>query len=409
VQHNSADSSARSPRPLASSRPGARVIARPSGAKHGLDSPYRIQVSFDLYDPSWDEFLWIHGGNYKQSSAWADVKGAFDWNVARLTVTRDEEIMGGAQVLLRRLLFGGSIAYAPEAPVLAGPKIEILDLVLDGLHRIARQAQAPILMLHPPSDDPAVLAALASRGYWPTPFPWEAPATSVVDLRRNHEAIFSGMRKKTRQHIRKGTREGVTIEEGNEEDVQAMYRLHVATAERKGLSPVYPQRYFVKLWEAFRPLGSAQIFLAKYQGEVLSALFVLAFGDTVSTIAVAWSGHHSDRRPNELLHWSAIQWAKQNGYGFWDFSSIDSKAAVAILDGRSLPDDVSRSTTFFKLGFGGDVVLSPSTFEFVFNPYLRPAYRAIVPRLFRSKMLQREAHRLRGRGLPSIVRSVCRR
>jgi peptidoglycan pentaglycine glycine transferase (the first glycine) len=381
-------------------------MARPGGAKHDLDSPYRIQVSFDLYDPSWDEFLWNHGGNYKQSSSWADVKGAFDWDVARLTVTRDEEIVGGAQVLLRRLLFRGAIAFAPEAPVLAGRDIEILELVLDGLHRMARQAKASILMLHPPSDDPAVLAALASRGYWPTPFAMATPATSVVDLRRNHEAIFSGMRKKTRQHIRKGIREGVTIEEGDESDLGTLYRLHVATAERKGLSPVYPQRYFVKLWEAFRPLGSARIFLAKYRGEVLSALFVLAFGDTVSTIAVAWSGQHSDRRPNELLHWSAIQWAKQNGYGFWDFSSIDSEAAAAILDGRSLPDDVRRSTTFFKLGFGGDVVLFPSTYELVFNPYLRPAYRAIVPRLFRSKMLQRQAHRLRWRGLPSIVRSI---
>jgi peptidoglycan pentaglycine glycine transferase (the first glycine) len=402
LRHKSADNSKRSPRPLESSRSGTHVIARPNGAKDRLGSAYRTHVSFDLHDPSWEEFLWNHGGHYKQSGAWADVKGAFDWKVARLTVTHHEEIVGGGQVLLRKLPFRGGIAFAPEAPVLAGPENEILELVLDGLHRLAQQCQASILMVHPPRDDQTVLAALASRGYRPTPLEMAASATSVVDLRRDEEAIFATMRKKTRQHIRKGIREGVTVVEGDEDDLGTVYRLHVATAERKGLSPVYPERYFVKLWKAFRPTGSARIFLAKCQGDVLSALFVVAFGDTAYTMAVTWSGHHSDRRPNELLHWSALRWAKQNDYSFWDFSSIDSSAAAAVLDGRSLPDDVQQSTTFFKLGFGGDVVLFPSTYERVFNPFLRSAYRAIVPRLFRSRTLQRQVYRLRWRGLSSL-------
>jgi lipid II:glycine glycyltransferase (peptidoglycan interpeptide bridge formation enzyme) len=374
---------------------------RRSGAIEGLDTRYRTQVSFDLYDPSWDEFLQDHGGHYKQTGPWADVKGAFGWKVARLTIKDGEEIVGGAQILLRRLPLAGRIAFAPEAPVLAVP--EILDLVLDGLDRLARQCRASALALHPPHDDPALLAALARRGYSETPLAMAASATSVVDLRRDEDAIFSGMRKKTRQHIRKGIREGVTIAEGDEDDLGIVYRLHVATAERKGLVPVYPERYFAKLWKAFRPPGSARIFLATYQGEPLSALFALAFGNRAYTMAVAWSGRHSDRRPNELLHWSALKWAKRNGYSFWDFSSIDPRAARAILDGRSLPDDVRGSTTFFKLGFGGDVVLFPRTYELVFNPLLRSAYRTIVPRLSRFTALKRQVYRLRWRGLPAAA------
>jgi lipid II:glycine glycyltransferase (peptidoglycan interpeptide bridge formation enzyme) len=365
-------------------------------------SAYRADVSFDTHDRAWDEFVWNHGGNYKQSGAWAEVKGVFDWSFARVSVTRDREIVGGAQVLLRRLPIVGTIAFAPEAPVLAVPEVDVLEFVLDELHRLARQRGSRILMVHPPQNDSAVLDALARRGYRPAPLVMAAAATSVVDLRSDDDGLLSRMRKKTRQHIRKGMREGVTVRQGDERDLGAVYRLHVATAERKGLSPVYPERYFVELWRAFRPLGSARVFLATYEREVISALFLLAFGNTVYTMAVAWSGHHSDRRPNELLHWSAIQWARDSGYSFWDFSSIDPGAAAATVGGQSLPDEVRRSTTFFKLGFGGDVVLLPDTYEFVLNPLLRPVYNAVVP-LYRSEALKRQLYRLRWRGLPSLM------
>jgi lipid II:glycine glycyltransferase (peptidoglycan interpeptide bridge formation enzyme) len=374
------------------------VVAGSSGT--GLAQ--QTDVSFDVHDPSWDEFVRNHAGHYKQSSAWADVKGAFGWNVARLTVTREDKIAGGAQVLLRRLPAGRKLAFAPGAPVLPRGDPELLDEVLDGLDRLARRCGAIVLMVHPPHDDTAVLAALASRGYTATPLEMAPSATSLVDLRRSEEAIFSGMRKKTRQHIRHGMRAGVAIMEGDQNDLATAYRLHVETARRKGLPPVYPQLYFSKLWDAFKPVGSPRIFLAKYNGEVLSALYCLGFGDTVSTMVVAWSGRHADLRPNELLHWAALRRAKQMGYSSWDFSSIESSAATAILDGRSLPEEVRRSTDFFKLGFGGDVLCLPSTYERVFNPFLRLVYGATVSKLLRSKALQRQIYRLRFRGMPAI-------
>jgi hypothetical protein len=85
----------------------------------------------------------------------------------------------------------------------------------------------------------------------------------------------------------------------------------------------------------------------------------------------------------------------------WDFSSIDSRAAAALSEGRPLPDELRKTTTFFKLGFGGELVVLPSTYDLVFNPVLRLAYRSIVPPLYRSTRLRRDLYRLRWRWAPS--------
>jgi len=52
------------------------------------------------------------------------------------------------------------------------------------------------------------------------------------------------------------------------------------------------------------------LLLADYKGEILSSILLLAFGDTVSYKMGGWSGERRDVRPNELLHWTAMRWAR---------------------------------------------------------------------------------------------------
>jgi hypothetical protein len=47
-------------------------------------------------------------------------KAAFNWTTARVVITRNADILAGAQVLLRRLPLLGMV-WAPKAPVLAEP------------------------------------------------------------------------------------------------------------------------------------------------------------------------------------------------------------------------------------------------------------------------------------------------
>jgi lipid II:glycine glycyltransferase (peptidoglycan interpeptide bridge formation enzyme) len=224
-------------------------------------------------------------------------------------------------------------------------------------------------------------------------------ATIVIDLQASTETIQGEMRAKTRQHIRKGLRAGVTVREGSESDLETFYRLHMATCRRQGFSP-YPMRHFATLWRAFRPVDGVRVFLAEYDGEPVSGLVLLIHGGSVYAHGMGWSGRHPRRMPNEALYWSAIAWSKEQGYRTWDFTWIDPRAAAVVVSGQALPEELRKSVTFFKLGFGGRVTTFPGAYAYLPNPALRTAFRSLVPPVYRLKSVRKAQRRLRWRWVP---------
>jgi peptidoglycan pentaglycine glycine transferase (the first glycine) len=365
---------------------------------------YESRVSDDVHDPSWREFLReAPAGHYMQSGEWAEFKAAFNWKMTRLMLSRGEEVQSGVQMLLRRIPALGTIGWATKAPVLREPDPEVIERTLEGLRRLAKRNSVRVLMLQPPSDEVALLDALSRWGYEPSPVQMAPAGTIRIDLRASTESIQADMRAKTRQHIRKGLRAGVTVREGSEGDLDTFYQLHMATGRRQSFSP-YPLRHFTTLWRVFRPTGGVRLFLAEHDGEPLSGLVLLIHGDTVYAHAMGWSGRHPQLMANEVLYWSAISWSKAEEYRAWDFTWIDSRAADAIASGQPLPEDLRKSVTFFKLGFGGTVTMFPGAYDYVASPALRVAFRALVPPVYRLKSVRKAQRRLRWRWVPHSAR-----
>jgi lipid II:glycine glycyltransferase (peptidoglycan interpeptide bridge formation enzyme) len=364
---------------------------------------YAVDVSSGASDEAWDAFVRAQpDGFYMQSSAWAAFKTSYAWRVARVTISREGKIVAGVQVLLRPLPLIGAVGWAPRAPIVAEASADgqLTRRVLDELDRFAHRHRVQLMLLQPPSGRAPLLRELEHRGYRPTPLTMAPTATIVIDLNRDEAALLGDMRKKTRQHIRKGLREGITVREGARADLSAFYRLHVATSERQSFTP-YPENYFSRLWSALEPSGAARLLLAEFEGELVSALLMIAYGDTVSTIAVGWAGAHPRRMPNEVLYWSAITWAKRHGYRRCDLVYIDPRAGAALIEGRPLPEALRESATFFKLGLGGEVCVLPSAFERIQNPVLRVVYRYGLPALLRLKGVRKAVVRLRWQWLPT--------
>ncbi len=361
------------------------------------DAPCRVALSFEREHPEWDQFVASAAGtSYMQATAWARVKAAYGWDVARLLVLRDERIVAGAQMLIRRLPFAGAIGWAVRAPLVTPADDEATELVIDGLLDLGRRLGLTVLMVQPPLADGALLSGLTRRGFRTSPLGMAPTSTIRFDLRSDLGVLQAGMRKKTRQHLRRGLRSGVTVREVGEEHLATFYRLHLDTSRRQAFPP-YPEKYFPLLWSAFSPQGAIRLFLAEHEGETLSGLMCIASGDTLFAMAMAWSGRQAKVMPNEVLYWCVIEWAKEHAYRVCDLTWIDSETAAAVLDGRPLPEDARHSATFFKLGFGGRITHLPGAYGYVFIPALRPAYRLGMLVLARSSRLHHALLKLRWR------------
>jgi lipid II:glycine glycyltransferase (peptidoglycan interpeptide bridge formation enzyme) len=144
---------------------GARTD--PHGCHQGSASGgYRLRLSSVPRDPEWDRFLLTtSAGHHLQSSYWGEVKSIIGWRAIRVLVTRDRDIYGGAQVLLRKLPVIGSVGYVPLGPVLGTDDAVLRDLVFQGLQTIVRKQRVLFLVVQPPIGQDNVAAHLQARGF----------------------------------------------------------------------------------------------------------------------------------------------------------------------------------------------------------------------------------------------------
>ncbi len=359
-----------------------------------------VHVGHTLADPEWDRFVEDkRGGTYQQSSMWAQVKSVAGWRPVRIGLSRDGAVVAGCQVLVRRVARFGAVGYVPYGPLVANGDGAALSAVLDAVQDLVRKERLLYLKLQPPPDGTDMADALRTRRFVPVPvFLDPAPRMTVrVDLRRSPDAMLAAMRARSRTYIRQAQRRGVVVREGSEDELPAFCDLVTATGRRQGFSP-YPRAYYEQLWRSFR--GRVHMLVAEYEGDILSGTLLLAFGDTVSYKMGGWSGGHREVRPNALLHWTGMQWAKGQGHRYYDLEGINADIGEAILSGRN-PADIYVSgvtpfngVTHFKLGLGGEVTRFPGCYDYVRQPLLRAAWPSVAPRLERLTPI---AHRLLGR------------
>lgn len=345
-------------------------------------------------NPEWDAFVdQAPGGHHVQTTLWARAKAVLGWRAARIVLYRDGRIVAGCQVLLRDLPGVGAIAYAPRGPLVDGNDRALIELVLSGLHELASRERILLLKTQPPAGRWDIAEVLEVAGLRPSELDAGPTATVLVNLRRPTEEILAGMRAGTRSNVRKAERKGVIVRVGREDDFEAFAALVEGTSRRQGFVP-YPARYYRAMWELFAPTDHACLLLAEHGGQPLSAVLLLAYGDSAIYKMGGWSGERGTIHPNELLHWNAMQWARERGYRTYDLEGIPIGVARALLRGEA-PEEARRGTAHFKLGLGGEVTLFPGAYDYAYRPLLAHAIARLAPRLSNWRGL---AHRLLGRG-----------
>ncbi len=335
-----------------------------------------VQVSHELSDPVWDDFLdQMPRSHYTQSSLWAQIKAkTLGWHCVRMTIGQGGEIIAGFQALLRPLPFGGTVGYIPRGPVITSDDRELIDLVLEQLHQVVRTEHLLFLKVQPAHGAEALEKRLLDAGFLPSHARTDDVATMLIDLSRDEDTLLRNMKKRVRKGVNRAVRRGAVVRQGTADDLHFFYNIFKQTSER-GRFPIHSETYYREIWEHFAPAGHAALFFAECEGEVVSTVFVITFGNTAFARYGGWNGRYGEYQPNYLMRWRAIQWAKEQGYRWYDFMGIDEDVARAILQDQPVPDLADDGGyTFFKLGFGGQVTLSPSPYDYVSHPLLAKGF-----------------------------------
>jgi lipid II:glycine glycyltransferase (peptidoglycan interpeptide bridge formation enzyme) len=334
---------------------------------------YEVRVSDETIDPAWDAFLAATGGEYPQTSMWARVKSGSGYQTRRIIAEHGGTIVGGAQLLLRRLRIVGAFGYVPLGPVLITEDLSLARSVVDEIRKLAKNEQLRFIAVQAPSNSRGATSALRDGGFSMLSPKLAPTASARINLSSDLSVIFSQMSATTRKHLRRSERAGVAVREGTSSDLATFHRLASATAHRRGFTAP-GEDYLSRVWRAFAPSGNIKIFVAEIVGEALSALSVIAFGNTVTCWRMGWAGKQTGVYPNEAMHWTAMRWAKSQGYRYFDLGGINPELARFILAGESAPVIPAYNVDHFKLGFGGKATLSPEPIGYVHNPMLRRAW-----------------------------------
>ncbi len=310
----------------------------------------------------WDELVIATGQPHlTQSAAWALLKALTGWEARRFVFDDG----GVAQVLVRRLPLGITVAYAPRGPLV--PASALAPAIVALREALASDRCASLLCDPEVAPDDALRASLGRAGVRPSPVYVQPRRTLLMDLSVDPEAALGAMRKKTRQYIHKAERAGVVTEETKDLDRFLAVLRKVGERDRFAL---HSREYFATLTRA---LGErAHILLARVGDEDCGAMLLARMADRAWELYGGWSGAHAEARPFYLLKWRAMRRMGALGavrYDMWGLSEHGDRQT----SGGST--DALAGVENFKLGFGGQVTEWIGALETPVRPLLYPLWQ----------------------------------
>ncbi len=338
-----------------------------------------VDTIFSPAETAWDTFSATHpNGHILQTSRWARLKSEFGWGVSfvpfRAGPALKEPLLGGASLLLRRLPLGLTLAYVPRGPVVDWGNPGYASALLVVLRETCLKRHIGILKIEPElPDTPEVAAMLAGSGFRRSPQRIQPLSTIHVDLDADDDAILAHMKPKWRYNIRLAERKGVTVREGTTADLLVIQALMDATGARDGFG-VHNLAYHTAATELFGPPGMMAWLIAEYEGRMLAAIAVFAFGKLAWYMWGASSDEHRNLMPNHAVQWAAMRWAKARGCTVYDLWGVPDEVGAnpdAYLEPESWGQGGLWGVYRFKQGFGGHVVRYTGAWDM---PLSRPAY-----------------------------------
>ena len=261
----------------------------------------------------WDEYVLEAGGHPLQLWEWGEVKAAHGWKATRIFVRKDDETIGAAQLLIKKLPKPFSnLVYVPRGPVCSH---ESREAVLEETAKYAKsEIGAVVITVEPDWNDMPELSA------------WKKSTnnillarTLILDLRKSEDELMAAMAKKTRQYIRKSGGEGLEIRKVKREEIAACLEIYKDTAKRAGFS-LHDDQYYYDIYDM---LGDySPVYAAFSNGNPVAFLWLAISEKTAFELYGGMNDEGQQLRANYALKWHAITTIKKWGIERYDMNGL---------------------------------------------------------------------------------------
>jgi hypothetical protein len=148
----------------------------------------------------------------------------------------------------------------------------------------------------------------------------------AIDVRRDEDVIWSDLPSSARRALRRARSASVEIRAAQDEaDLRAFYDLHVGVRKYKYHLLAQPYAFMRHIWRAFVEADQGVLLLATIDERVVAGVMFLEWQDVLYYKFNASDAAHLDARPNDLLLWEGMRYARTRGLTSVDFGLTDGE------------------------------------------------------------------------------------
>lgn len=296
----------------------------------------------------WENFVLSQNSDtFLESWNWGTFNAATGEKIWRLGIYDAEELISAA-LIIEVNAKRGRFLFCPHGPTIdqrsKTKDQKMFEALFNFLKNLAQKEKADFIRISPLLENTKEnLEIFQQAGFKNSPVHMMHPELSwILDISKSTEDLLKGMRKTTRNLVRRAERENVKIELSRKiEDVDKFYTVHDKTVSRHGFVP-FSKKYLEKEIEAFLSDDQILLFFASHNSEILSSAIIVFYNNSAFY-------HHgaslASKIPTSyLLLWEAIKEAKKRNcqkFNFWGIAP------------ETKPNHPWAGLTHFKTGFGG--------------------------------------------------------
>lgn len=269
-----------------------------------------------LDDPAWSAFVAAHQeATAFHQPAWTRILSeTYGYQAFALVATDTRgKVVAGLPVVAIRGVRGTSMVSLPftdHCPPLAQDTVS-LEALVNGLIAWREEVGSRVV---------DVRAELPGR---PGIYHSTRAVRHVLPLDGGPAALEKLSRTPAHRAMRKAKRVGVAVRITQSPDDRAtLYRLHWETRQRQGV-PVQPRRFFEAIWAQLIERDLGFVVLAAVDDRPIAAALFLAWNGQLIYKYGASDARYWALRPNNLVMWTAIEWACARGYRLLDFGKTE--------------------------------------------------------------------------------------